>query len=149
MRRRYQKELYAERIGLIKLMMPHACIGADVIVGFPGESDEDFQETVDFINSLPLSYLHVFTYSERDNTHALTLGPVVPVSVRNERNRILRTLSYEKNQAFINQHIGQRRTVLFESATSSGMLEGYTDNYIKITIPYKASLEKQLTEWVI
>jgi threonylcarbamoyladenosine tRNA methylthiotransferase MtaB len=149
MRRRYKKELFAEKVGLIKAMMPHACIGADVIVGFPGETDEDFKETVEFLTALDISYLHVFTYSERDNTHALTLGPVVPIPVRNERNKILRQLSYTKTQAFTEQHIGQTRKVLFESANKNGMMEGFSDNYIKITTPYKKEWENEVVEWVI
>src|ERR1044072_52250 len=103
MRRRYRRELYAERVKLIKTLMPHAAIGVDVIVGFPGETNEDFQETFDFLHELDVTYLHVFTYSERDNTHALTLGPVVPVHVRHERNKTLRNLSYMKQQYFNQQ----------------------------------------------
>ena len=105
MRRRYKRELYAERVSLIKNLMPHACIGADVIVGFPGETDEDFNETAKFLEMLDISYLHVFTYSERDNTQALELKPVVPINVRNERNKILRNLSFRKMQEFTNQHM--------------------------------------------
>lgn len=149
MRRRYKRELYAEKIALIKLMMPHACIGADVIVGFPGETDEDFKISAEFIESLDISYLHVFTYSERDNTHALTLSPIVPVHVRHERNKILRHISYLKMQTFTNSHIGQTRKVLFESVNKNGMMEGYTDNYIKITAPYKKEWENTIVEWKI
>ena len=149
MRRRYKRELYAEKTGLIKAMMPHACIGVDVIVGFPGETEEAFAETLAFLQELDISYLHVFTYSERDNTHALTLGPVVPVHTRNERNKILRELSYAKTQAFTQQHIGQTRKVLFESANKNGMMEGYTDNYIKIITPYKKEWENEIVEWII
>ncbi len=149
MRRRYKKELYAEKVGLIKLLMPHCCIGVDVIVGFPGETNEDFAETVEFLRGLDISYLHVFTYSERDNTHALSIKPVVPVHVRNERNKILRNLSYEKMQAFTNKHIGQARKVLFESVNKNGMMEGYSDNYIKITAAYKKEWENEIVEWII
>lgn len=149
MRRRYQRELYAERVGLIKTLLPHCCIGVDVIVGFPGESDADFRETFDFLHSLDVSYLHVFTYSERDDTAALTLKPVVPMHVRNERNKQLRNLSYQKMQYFTARHIGQTRKVLFESKTKSGMLEGYTDNYIKITAPWKQEWENSIVEWTI
>ncbi len=149
MKRRYKKELYAERVGLIKTMMPHCCVGVDVIVGFPGETAEDFKETFDFLHSLDVSYLHVFTYSERANTHALELKPVVPVHVRNERNKILRNLSYQKMQYFTNQHIGEERKVLFETANKNGMMEGYTDNYIKITAPHKAEWENQIVPWKI
>jgi threonylcarbamoyladenosine tRNA methylthiotransferase MtaB len=149
MRRRYKRELYAEKVGLIKLLMPHACIGADVIVGFPGESEEDFQECAQFISSLEISYLHVFTYSERDNTHALTINPIIPINVRNERNKILRNMSYQKMQNFTQLHIGQNRKVLFEGANKNGIMEGFTDNYIKITIPYNSTLENKITDWVI
>lgn len=149
MRRRYKRELYAEKVGLIKLMMPHACIGADVIVGFPGETNEDFKISAAFIESLDISYLHVFTYSERDNTHALSLSPVVPIHVRNERNKILRNISYLKMQDFTNKHIGQARKVLFESVNKNGMIEGYTDNYIKITAPYKTEWENCVVDWRI
>ncbi len=149
MRRRYKRELYAEKVALIKMMMPHCCIGVDVIVGFPGESDEDFRETVAFLESLDISYLHVFTYSERDNTHALGLGPVVPMNVRHERNKILRTLSYSKMQAFTEQHIGQTRKTLFEIANKNGMMDGYTDNYIKITIPHNSGYENKVVDWKV
>lgn len=149
MRRRYKRELYAEKAGLIRMMMPHCCIGADVIVGFPGEMDEDFRETVDFIRCLDISYLHVFTYSERDNTQALELKPVIPVHVRNERNKILRNISYTMMQAFTEKHIGQTRKVLFESVNRNGMMEGYTDNYIKVTTPYKKEWENEVVEWVL
>jgi threonylcarbamoyladenosine tRNA methylthiotransferase MtaB len=149
MRRRYKRELYAEKVGLIKLMMPHACIGADVIVGFPGETDEDFKISAEFIESLDISYLHVFTYSERDNTHALSLSPVVPIHVRNERNKILRNISYLKMQDFTNQHIGETRKVLFESVNKNGMMEGYSDNYIKISAPYRKEWENRIVDWKI
>jgi threonylcarbamoyladenosine tRNA methylthiotransferase MtaB len=120
MRRRYKRELYAERVALIKTLMPHCCIGVDVIVGFPGETDEDFKETFDFLHSFDISYLHVFTYSERDNTHALSIKPVVPMNVRHERNKSLRNLSYMKMQYFTEQHNGQTRKVLFEGHVKSG-----------------------------
>ncbi len=149
MRRRYTKELYKEKIGLIKIMMPHCCIGADVIVGFPGETDEDFNETVNFIRELDISYLHVFTYSERDQTHALSIKPVVPVHTRNERNKILRNISYLKMQAFTEMHIGQSRKVLFEHVNKNGMMEGYTDNYIKISTPHKLEWENEIVDWVV
>ena len=149
MRRRYQKELYAEKVSLIKMLMPHCCIGADVIVGFPGETDEDFKETADFLQSLDIAYLHVFTYSERDNTHALTLKPVVPVHIRHERNKILRNISYSKMQAFTENHAGQSRKVLFESLNKNGMMEGYTDNYIKVATPFKKEWENEIVEWVL
>ncbi len=149
MRRRYKKELYAERVGLIKTMMPHCCIGVDVIVGFPGETDADFKETFDFLHQLDISYLHVFTYSERDNTLAAEMNDVVPMQTRHERNKMLRNLSYQKMQYFTNQHIGQTRKVLFETKNKTGMLEGYTDNYIKVTVPYQAEWENKIAAWKI
>jgi threonylcarbamoyladenosine tRNA methylthiotransferase MtaB len=149
MRRRYKKDLYTERVGLIKTMMPHCCIGVDVIVGFPGETDEDFRETFNFLHQLDISYLHVFTYSERTNTLAATMKPVVPIHVRNERNKALRNLSYQKMQYFTNAHIGQTRKVLFETKNKNGMMEGYTDNYIKITTPFNTAWENNIIEWKI
>lgn len=149
MRRRYKRELYQERVGLIKTMMPHCCVGVDVIVGFPGETEDDFKETVDFLTGLDISYLHVFTYSERANTLAMTMEDAVPMHIRNERNKILRNLSYQKMQYFTNQHVGQERKVLFESQNKNGMMEGYTDNYIKITAPFKKEWENNLVTWKI
>ena len=149
MRRRYKRELYAERVSLIKTFMEHCCIGVDVIVGFPGETEEDFKETFDFLHSLDISYLHVFTYSERDNTHALTIKPVVPVHTRNERNKILRNLSYMKMQYFTQQHEGQTRKVLFEENEKRQMMEGYTDNYIKVATPFRKEWVNEIVEWRI
>jgi threonylcarbamoyladenosine tRNA methylthiotransferase MtaB len=147
MRRRYKKELYARRVKLIKSLMPHAAIGVDVIVGFPGESEEDFRETVDFLQELDISYLHVFAYSERDHTKALEIKPVVPVSQRNERNKRLRSLSWEKMQSFTRRHAGQTRPVLFEGHVKGEFMEGYTDNYIKITTPYRPEWVNQIVAW--
>lgn len=147
MRRRYKRELYAERVRLIKTLMPHCAIGVDVIVGFPSETNADFKETFDFLHSLDISYLHVFTYSERDNTKALDIQPVVPVQVRHERNKVLRNLSYMKMQYFSEQHQGQKRKVLFEGHEKNGMMEGYTDNYIRITTPFRAEWANQVVEW--
>jgi threonylcarbamoyladenosine tRNA methylthiotransferase MtaB len=147
MRRRYKRELYADRVARIKILMPHAAIGADVIVGFPGETEEDFKETFDFLHATDVSYLHVFTYSERDNTRALEIKPVVPVSVRNERNKILRNLSFQKLQYFSALHSGQTRKVLFERSKTRGMMEGYTDNYIKVTAPYRADWANRIVDW--
>ena len=149
MRRRYKRELYADRVNLIKTLMPHCCIGVDVIVGFPSEIDEDFKETFDFLHSLDISYLHVFTYSERDNTHALSIRPIVPINVRHERNKTLRNLSYMKMQYFTEQHTGQVRKVLFEANDKNGTMEGFTDNYIKITTPYRAEWENEIVDWKI
>jgi threonylcarbamoyladenosine tRNA methylthiotransferase MtaB len=149
MRRRYKRELYAERIEQIRKSMPHACIGADVIVGFPGESDEDFNETARFIESMDISYLHVFTYSERDNTLAAEMQDPVPIPLRQQRNKILRNISYKKMQQFTEQHIGSTRPVLFESVNKNGMMEGYTDNYIKITAPHQKDWANQVIDWTI
>lgn len=149
MRRRYKRELYADRVSKIKTLMPHCCIGADVIVGFPGETHEDFKETFDFLHNLDISYLHVFTYSERDNTEALRIRPVVPMPVRHERNKSLRNLSYMKMHFFTEQHRGQTRKVLFEGHENKGMMEGFTDNYIKITAPYKPEWVNEIVEWKI
>lgn len=149
MRRRYRRELYAERVAGIREWMPHCCIGVDVIVGFPGEPDAEFEETRQFLADLDISYLHVFTYSERDGTHALGLGPVVPMSVRHERNKILRELSYRKMQDFTQRHTGQTRKVLFENRNKEGMMEGYTDNYIRIVTPYRAEWENKIVDWVV
>ncbi len=149
MRRRYKRELYKERVELIKLLMPHACIGADVIVGFPGETEDDFNESAMFIESLDISYLHVFTYSERDHTQALEIKPVVPIPIRNERNKILRNISYRKTQEFTNKHIGQTRKVLFEGENKNGMMEGYTDNYIKIAAVFNKEWENKIIDWSI
>ena len=149
MRRRYKRELYAERVEKIKSLMPHCAIGVDVIVGFPGESDVHFKETFDFLHSLDVSYLHVFTYSERDGTKALEIDPVVPQNIRHERNKILRNLSYMKMQHFTALHYGQIRPVLFEAHQKEGMMEGYTDNYIRITTPYKAEWANSIVDWKI
>ncbi len=147
MRRRYKRELYAERVALIKTLMPHCAIGVDVIVGFPGETDAHFTETFEFLHSLDISYLHVFTYSERDNTKALDIKPVVPIPVRNERNKTLRNLSYMKMQYFTNQFTGQTRKVLFEAFEKNGMMEGYTDNYIRISTPYRKEWANEVVDW--
>lgn len=149
MRRRYKRELYSEKVNLIKKLIPHCCIGVDVIVGFPGETETHFKETVDFLQAIDISYLHVFTYSERANTLADSMKPVVPISTRNERNKLLRNLSYQKMQYFTNQHVGNTREVLFETHNKNGMMEGYTDNYIKITTPFKKEWENNIVPWKI
>ena len=136
MRRRYQRELYQERVDKIKSLMPHCCIGVDVIVGFPGETHEDFLETYRFLNGLDISYLHVFTYSERDNTHAVTLEGVVPPQERHERSKMLHILSDKKRRAFYHAHIGDETTVLFENDVEDGMMQGFTGNYIRVTAKY-------------
>jgi len=149
MRRRYKRELYAERVEMIKSLMPHCAIGVDVIVGFPSESDAHFHATFDFLHSLPVSYLHVFTYSERDHTKALEIKPVVPISVRHERNKSLRNLSYMKMQYFTEQFRGENRKVLFEAHNKNGMMEGYTDNYIRIATPYREEWANRIVDWTL
>jgi threonylcarbamoyladenosine tRNA methylthiotransferase MtaB len=133
MRRRYRTDLYRSRIARIKEVMPHACIGVDVITGFPGETQELFLKTMNFIQDLPVSYLHVFTYSERPNTTALRIPQVVPVSERQERTAQLRMLSEKKKHAFYKEFIGQDRKVLWESPNENGRMLGYTDNYIRVS----------------
>ncbi len=149
MRRRYRKELYAEKVSMVKQFMPHCAIGVDVIVGFPSEDENAFNETFDFLHALDISYLHVFTYSERDNTKALEIKPVVPMHTRHERNKILRNLSYKKLQHFTAQHSGTNRKVLFEDHNKNGMMEGYSDNYIRICAPYKNEWANQIIDWKI
>jgi threonylcarbamoyladenosine tRNA methylthiotransferase MtaB len=155
MQRRYATDLYEDRIAQIKKLMPHACIGVDVIVGSPGETEAYFKETMDFLHALDISYLHVFTYSERAMTKALNIKPVVPMQVRHERNKIARNLSYQKLQYFTAQQLGQTRKVLFESPKlvkdSEGlmMLEGYTDNYIKVETPYRPEWSNQIIDWTL
>lgn len=149
MRRRYRRELYADRIALIKALMPHCAIGVDVIVGFPGETDELFMETYEFLHSLDVSYLHVFTYSERANTLAAEMPEAVPISVRNERNKKLRNLSFMKMSEHTRRHIGQGRKVLFEANIKNGMMEGYSDNYIKINAPLQTEWVNQIVDWII
>ena len=155
MRRRYKRELYADKVAMIKSLMPHCAIGVDVIVGFPSETEAHFRETFDFLHDLDVSYLHVFTYSERDATKALEIKPVVPVQIRHERNKILRNLSFKKLQFFTEQQIGQTRKVLFEGhqkINGSGgmaMMEGYTDNYLRIVTPYRSEWANQIVDWTI
>ncbi len=149
MRRRYQRELYTERVQRIKELMPHCCIGVDVIVGFPSESEDDFKETFDFLHGLDVSYFHVFTYSERAATLALDIKPVVPIPIRHERNKALRNLSYQKMQYFTAQQYGQTRKVLFESAHKNGMMEGYTDNYIRVQSPYREEWINNIVDWTL
>jgi threonylcarbamoyladenosine tRNA methylthiotransferase MtaB len=146
MRRRYRTDLYRSRIDIIKQLIPDACIGIDVITGFPGETDELFQNTMEFIQSLPVSYLHVFTYSERANTTALRLGNVVPVSKRQERTTQLRMLSEKKKRAFYQSFIGQSRTILWEGANEDGRMHGYTDNYIRVSQPFQSDWVNRVEE---
>ena len=149
MRRRYQRELYAEKVARIKKEIPDAGIGVDVITGFPGETEADFRETCDFLSDLDVSYFHVFTYSERAQTQALEIQPVVPVEVRNERTKILRNLSYRKAAAFATSQEGTMRKVLFEGKGKSPMMEGFTDNYIKITAPFREDWANTIVDWTI
>lgn len=149
MRRRYKRKLYADRVNLIKALLPHASIGVDVIVGFPGETEADFQETYSFLESLPITYLHVFTYSERDNTLAATMKDIVSLSIRQTRNKKLRQLSYQKQEEFNNEFSGTTRPVLFEKEEKTSMMEGYTDNYIRIKTPYKKDWVNQIMDWKI
>ena len=146
MRRRYVRELYTDRVARIKATMPNCCIGVDVIVGFPGETEEDFIDTYNFINELDISYLHVFPYSERPNTTAVRMEGVVPQHERNRRVKMLRILSYKKRRAFYQQHIGQTYTVLFEAEENSGMMNGFTENYIKVKTPYDPLLVNELVQ---
>jgi threonylcarbamoyladenosine tRNA methylthiotransferase MtaB len=138
MRRRYKRDLYADRVAQINALMPHACIGVDVIVGHPGETDELFRETYQFINELPVSYLHVFTYSERPNTTALSIKPVVPGSVRAERSKMLHILSDKKRRAFYESQVGRMATVLFEDDVDhqTGRMQGFTENYVRVVANY-------------
>jgi threonylcarbamoyladenosine tRNA methylthiotransferase MtaB len=149
MRRRYRREVYEQKVSQIKTLMPHCAIGVDVIVGFPGETESDFQETFNFLHDLDISYLHVFTYSERDNTLAASMEGVVPVNIRHERNKILRNLSYKKMQWFTQQHAGQIRKVLFEGHEKEQMMEGYTDNYIRVSTPFRVEWCNQLVDWTL
>lgn len=144
MKRRYMRELYVDRVSKIKEVMPHACIGVDVIVGFPGETDEHFLETYNFLNELDISYLHVFTYSERDNTEAAEMGGVVPGNVRSKRSKMLRGLSVKKRRAFYENQLGTSRTVLFESENKSGYIHGFTENYVKVKSPWNPELVNTL-----
>lgn len=140
MRRRYLKELYVERIMRIKTKMPHACIGVDVIVGFPGETEECFFETYNFLANLDISYLHVFTYSERDNTVASTLSDIVPKNIRAKRSKMLRSLSVKKRRAFYESQLNTVRNVLFEAENKQGYIQGFSDNYVKIKVPWNPAL---------
>ncbi|MET3732340.1 tRNA (N(6)-L-threonylcarbamoyladenosine(37)-C(2))-methylthiotransferase MtaB [Moheibacter stercoris] len=143
MKRRYLTKLYQDRIGKIREVMPNACIGVDVIVGFPGETDELFLETYNFLNSLPISYLHVFTYSERDNTEAIEFDGVVPHHVRKERNKMLRILSEKKRLAFYQTQLGSTHKVLWESDQKNGKIHGFTENYVKVETEFSEELINQ------
>ena len=149
MRRRYLTNLYVDRVAQIKKMMPDACIGVDVIVGFPGETDEDFLETYSFLNELDISYLHVFTYSERANTLAAQMDEVVPKNVRSKRSKMLRGLSVKKRRAFYESQLGKRHTVLFEGENKQGYIHGFTENYVKLKAPWDPALVNTLHHVVL
>ncbi len=144
MRRRYMRELYADRVAKIKSLMPHCCIGVDVIVGFPGETREDFLDTYAFLNELDISYLHVFTYSERENTPAAEMTGTVPGSQRADRSKMLHILSDKKRRKFYEENLGKEATVLFENDIENGMIHGFTENYIRVTAKYDPVLVNEL-----
>ena len=146
MKRRYLREVYTDRVNNIREVMPHACIGVDVIVGFPGETEHNFLETYHFLNEMDISYLHVFTYSERDNTEAAEMSDVVPMNVRNKRSKMLRGLSVKKRRAFYESQIGMNRIVLFESENKNGYIHGFTENYVKVKAPWNPELANTLHE---
>lgn len=146
MRRRYQKELYIDRVKKIREVMPNACIGVDVIVGFPGETQEHFLETYNFLNELDISYLHVFTYSERDNTPAAAMKNVIPIKLRKKRSKMLRGLSAKKRRAFYESQLGNTGIVLFEGENKDGYIHGFTENYVKVKTPWNPELVNSLQE---
>ena len=147
MRRRYKRELYKERVSYIKSLMPNACIGADVIVGFPGESDELFLETYKFIQSLDLSYLHVFSYSERDNTKAVDLMNIVPKKIRSKRSKMLRTLSVKIRRDFYSRQLGTKKNILFESENKKGFIHGFSENYVRVKTPWRKNLVDSIVSY--
>lgn len=140
MKRRYRSDLYVKKVAKIKELLPHACIGVDVIVGFPGETDADFKDTYQFLNQLDVSYLHVFSYSERPNTEAIALEGKVPATEIAQRSKMLQILSEKKRRFFYEQHIGSDWNVLFERKENEGTISGFTENYIKVEMPFDASL---------
>ncbi len=144
MRRRYLTKLYTDRVFAIKEALPQACIGVDVIVGFPGETEEDFLTTYNYLNELPISYLHVFTYSERPNTPAAEMADQVPMNIRKKRSKLLRGLSAKKRRAFYEDQLGSEHTVLFEGENKQGYIHGFTENYVKIRKPWNPYLVNQL-----
>lgn len=144
MKRRYMSSLYTDRVEQIKRVMPNACIGVDVIVGFPGETEERFLETYNYLNELDISYLHVFTYSERDNTPAAEMEGVVPTKVRKKRSKMLRGLSAKKRRAFYESQLGNTSTVLFEGENKEGYIHGFTENYVKVKAPWDPALVNTL-----
>jgi threonylcarbamoyladenosine tRNA methylthiotransferase MtaB len=143
MRRRYQRELYVDRVNQIKRLMPDACIGVDVIVGFPGESDQHFLDTYAFLVDLPVSYLHVFSYSERPNTPAAEMKNQVSKTIKNKRSKMLRTLSAKKRHAFYESQLQKTKTILFEAENKEGYIQGFTENYVKVRMPWDPALQNQ------
>lgn len=146
MRRRYQRELYADRVNQIKGLMPDACIGVDVIVGFPGETDQHFLDTYSFLADLPVSYLHVFSYSERPDTPAASMQNQVPKKVRQKRSKMLRGLSAKKQFAFYESQLQQTKTILFEAENKAGYIQGFTENYVKVRMPWDPALQNQMIQ---
>jgi threonylcarbamoyladenosine tRNA methylthiotransferase MtaB len=144
MKRRYKRELYTERVSHIHSTIPDACIGVDVIVGFPDETDALFLETYHYLNELDIAYLHVFTYSERPNTEAIEMEGVVPKAVRHKRSKMLRTLSVKKRRAFYESQLGKEKTVLFEAENKDGYMYGFTENYVKVKTPFQKELTNTL-----
>ena len=144
MKRRYQRDLYTNRVAKIKSIMPECCIGVDVIVGFPGETHDDFLETYNFLNELPISYLHVFTYSERDDTPAASMNNRVTGSTRFDRNKMLHSLSEKKRRAFYDSQVGKNAEVLFEADSKTGFMHGFTENYVKVRAKYDPLLVNEL-----
>ena len=144
MRRRYKRELYAERVGMIKSLIPQACVGVDVIVGFPGETREDFLETYNFLNSLEVSYLHVFTYSERENTLAIEMKGSVPGAARADRSKMLHILSEKKRRSFYEEELGKTHQILFEGENKDGNIYGFSTNYVKVKAKYDPLLVNEI-----
>jgi threonylcarbamoyladenosine tRNA methylthiotransferase MtaB len=144
MKRRYLRKTYTDRVSKIKEVMPNACIGVDIIIGFPGETDELFLETYNYLNEMDISYLHVFTYSERPNTEAIDMSGVVPKKTRAKRSKMLRGLSAKKRRAFYESQLGNTLTVLFENDNKEGYINGFTENYVKVKTPWNPELVNTL-----
>lgn len=144
MKRRYMSGLYADRVAKIREVMPDSCIGVDVIVGFPGETEEKFLETYNFLNELPISYLHVFTYSERENTEAVEMDGVIPIPERKRRNKMLRILSEKKKMAFYQTQLGKTLPVLWEHENKNGLMFGFTENYVRVQKPFDINSVNQI-----
>ena len=149
MRRRYLTLLYLQRVIEIKQLMPDSCIGVDVIVGYPGETEEDFLTSYRFLADLDISYLHVFTYSERPNTEALAIEQVIPQAIRNKRSKMLRALSVKKRRAFYESQLGKSFTVLFEGENNKGYCTGFTENYVKVRSAWNPELVNTLKEIIL